>query len=334
MAAKDSNESLRRASLYHLTERYLEEFANSSGHTARAKRSDLRRYLEFLRQDCKAKSITEINATHWNFSSVQRFIEYLLSQGESPATVARRLATLKHMGRSFAERVPSFINPAREVRAPRLPTIRPKSLERIEIEKVLETARQRFDGKKSFNRFRNLVMLQLLLDCGLRADEVRLLTRAQLSEELDWLERVRTKGRRYRAVYVSSSLRPLLKEYLEARRTELQRFYSQLPASIDKKLPLFVSGYKAQAGKISSFFMGAKSVWRAINECSVETKLHPHLLRHSYATQLLDYSGDIRLVSQALGHSDVRVTMRYTERSAERLAQTIEAARKDAKRQK
>ncbi|MCB0334283.1 MAG: tyrosine-type recombinase/integrase, partial [Bdellovibrionales bacterium] len=77
--------------------------------------------------------------------------------------------------------------------------------------------------------------------------------------------------------------------------------------------------------------MGAKSIWRAINELSTETKLHPHLLRHSFAIDLLDNSRDVRLVAQALGHSDVRVTMRYTERGDEALAEAVEAARNSKK---
>jgi integrase/recombinase XerC len=59
----------------------------------------------------------------------------------------------------------------------------------------------------------------------------------------------------------------------------------------------------------------------------VDTKLHPHLLRHTYATELLEGSKDIRLVAQALGHSDVRVTMRYTERGNEEVASALEHTR-------
>jgi site-specific recombinase XerD len=74
--------------------------------------------------------------------------------------------------------------------------------------------------------------------------------------------------------------------------------------------------------------MGSKSVWRAIRNYSLETKLHPHLLRHTFAVDLLDNSKDIRLVAQALGHSDVRITMRYTERGKEEVANAVEKARR------
>ena len=74
--------------------------------------------------------------------------------------------------------------------------------------------------------------------------------------------------------------------------------------------------------------MGAKTLWRAINEFSSEVALHPHLLRHTFAMDLLDSSKDIRLVSQALGHGDVKITMRYTERSDIEVAKAIEKKKK------
>jgi integrase/recombinase XerC len=90
------------------------------------------------------------------------------------------------------------------------------------------------------------------------------------------------------------------------------------------RLPLFLSGHGASSGDVDSFLMSPKSIWRVVRQHSVDTKLHPHLLRHTFATELLDSSRDIRLVAQALGHSDVRVTMRYTERTDEEVAKAIE----------
>ncbi|MDZ4785307.1 MAG: tyrosine-type recombinase/integrase, partial [bacterium] len=96
----------------------------------------------------------------------------------------------------------------------------------------------------------------------------------------------------------------------------------------DKTLPLFISTYGAKINNAESFLMGAKTIWRAINELSNQTKLHPHLLRHCYALDLLNSSNDIRLVAQALGHGDVRITMRYTERTEEQVAEALEKSRK------
>ena len=115
-----------------------------------------------------------------------------------------------------------------------------------------------------------------------------------------------------------------MKKYLKRREQELKKFYPDLKPSQDSRLPVFISTYKAKAIEPDSFVMGAKTLWRSINELSKEFHLHPHLLRHSFALNLLESSKDVRLVSQALGHSDVRVTMRYTHRADEEMAKAVE----------
>jgi site-specific recombinase XerD len=129
-------------------------------------------------------------------------------------------------------------------------------------------------------------------------------------------------------------MRTSLKDYLTARTHELARFFPKLSPSVDASLPLFISSYGASSADLKSFELSPKSVWRAIRSFSVDTKLHPHLLRHTYATNLLDDSRDIRLVAQALGHSDVRITMRYTERGNEEVAEALERVRKSEKQKK
>lgn len=324
--------SLGQASLRKTVESYAHYYASGSGHTARAKRLDLAHFLRFLTEYRSVSKTEKLRVRDWDFSSVQRFVDDCLAKGESPATVARRLATVKHMGRTLAEKVAGFVNPAREVKSPRINQPKPKALSSQEIRKIQSKAQLRKEQKSSFIRIRNRMIFDFMIDTGLRADEVRLLKFSQLDEKLEWIKNVRTKGRRYRNVYITSAIRDRLAEYLLNRETELRRFYAKLPRTENKSLPLFVSSYNAIPGKPETFFMGAKTLWRAVNELSAETKLHPHLLRHSYALDLLDESNDIRLVSQALGHSDVRTTMRYTQRVDEEIASTLERSRKKRKR--
>lgn len=310
-----------------ITRRYLEYFASGSNHTARAKRLDIEAFLKFLAQH-RSKKLEQLVAKDWDFSSTQRFVERSLERGEAPATVARRVATLKHMGRTLAEQLPGFVNPAREVRAPRVAPLRPKALSENEMKKVKARAEKRKDEKDNFIRKRNRTLVNFLIDTGIRADEVRLLKRAQIDDALEWIENVRTKGRKYRNVYITSNMRTELRDYLEARDNELKRFFPKITVSQSNALPLFISSYKADPNEPETFRMGAKSIWRAVHEVTVDTQLHPHLLRHSYAVDLLESSGDVRLVAQALGHSDVRITMRYTERRDEEVARALERARK------
>ncbi len=319
---------LQGRSLLFLIDEYLRHYASGQSHTAKAKRLDIRHFISFLTRYWGVNKPEKLTIKDWDFSSVQRFIDDCLAKGEAPATVNRRLATIKHAGRVLAEKVAGFINPAREVKPPKVQVCRPKAIDSNEIEMVREKAAERRSEKPSFIRLRNEMLFAFLLDTGIRADEARLLKRSQLDDKLEWLSNVRTKGRRYRNVYVTSDIRPQLVDYLEARDKELKKFFPNLSRGVNGSLPLFISTYKAQAATPDSFHMGAKSIWRAVKELSTETRLHPHLLRHSYALDLLNNSGDIRMVSQALGHSDVRVTMRYTERKDEEVAQALERARK------
>lgn len=316
------------ASLKEAADSYIRYYAAGSGHTARAKRLDLAHFMNFLCRSLGLSKPEKLKMRDWNFSAVQRFIDDSLARGESPATAARRLATLKHMGRTLADKVPGFTNPAKGIKTPKVKVAKPKALSDAEIKQVRGKAKAASESKNSFIRFRNDVLLEFLLDTGLRADEVRTLKLGQLDDKLEWIQNVRTKGRRYRNVYITSAMRPLLKTYLARRTEELKRFFKKLSAAQDKNLPLFISTYGASAEKPESFLMGAKTIWRAVNELSSATKLHPHLLRHSYAVDLLNNSNDIRLVAQALGHSDVRVTMRYTERLDEEVAAALEKSRK------
>lgn len=317
--------------LLAVVESYVRYYASGAGHTARAKRLDLQHFVGFLREYRGYSKPEKLTLADWDFSATQRFVEHLLSVGQAPSSAARRLATVKHMGRTLAERVPGFVNPAREVKPPRLQTLVPRSLEPTEIEAVREVAEARVSERNSFIRTRNRCIFDFMLETGLRADEVRLLKLGQVDRDLEWIASVRTKGRSYRNVYVGSGVREILRDYLARRELELKRFFPKLSHAQNESLPLFISTYRASAARPESFLMGAKTLWRAVNELSSDTALHPHLLRHSFALDLLDSSSDIRLVSQALGHSDVRITMRYTERRDQEIAQAIE---KRARRKK
>lgn len=319
---------LGESALLTTIDSYIRYYATGSSHTARAKRADLKKFIDFLCSYRGYGKPEKLKVKDWDFSSVQRFVDNCLSGGEAPATVARRLATIKHMGRTLAEKVAGYINPAREVKGPKLQVARPKALSRKEIDRIHQRALTRLEQRPSFIRFRNQVIFNLLLDTGLRADELRLIKLGQLDDSKEWIRNVRTKGRRYRNVYITSAMRPLLMQYIEARAKELKRMYATLSNTHDKALPLFISLYKAIPGKADSFLMGPKTLWRAINELTAESKLHPHLLRHSYAIDLLDSSNDVRLVSQALGHSDVRITMRYTQRADQEVASALEKSRR------
>jgi integrase/recombinase XerD len=321
--------------LLNVVESYVRYYASGDGHTARAKRYDLEHFLKFLAGPGGLPELLRVG--DWTMQKTADFVDRRINIGEAPSTVSRRLATIKHLGRTLAERVPGFINPAREVKGPAISMTKPKGLSRSEVELLLQAADEHcLRNNNSFASRRNRFLLLLLLRTGLRADEARLLVASQLSEDGAWLKNVKTKGKKFRNVYLDSFVQDELAHYMLEREAEIRAKtpgYFQLNSSERGRFPVFVSGYRASVLRPESFGLSSKSVWRIISDfgylakqCSKDptVNLHPHKLRHTFAHGLLDSSKDVRLVAQALGHSDVRTTMRYTERTEEEVAAAIE----------
>lgn len=320
-------------SLNSILTHYLTHFASGSPHTQRAKKNDILHFLGFLRIASLKSSIEKVLVTDWTTPRTHEFLDDCLSKGESPTTVARRLATLKHCGKTLQDTLPNFKNPAKEVKSPKIGLSKPKALDEVEIARLKDVIDkpQKSTTQSAFSTYTSLrsnTILGLLLDTGLRADEVRLLRLGQVDKDLEWLKNVKTKAKQFRNVYITSAFRAQLSAFLKEREVFLKKFYKTLTRAENEALPLFPSHYNAAPGEPDSFFMSPKSIWRTIRSFSDDKKLHPHLLRHSFASELLDHTKDIRLVSQALGHSDVRITMRYTERTGEEVAKALESTRK------
>ena len=329
------NKRLGGEPLKNIVDNYIRYYASGDGHTARAKRYDLQYFLAYIAKGTRA--IDEVLVSEWTLQITKDFIDNRLARGESPATVSRRLATIKHFGRTLAERVPGYINPAREARGPSLQQTKPHGLTPEEISFLKEAA---FEARKkennSFRSIRNQFLLEVPLATGLRADEVRLLTMNQLSEDRSWLRNVKTKGRKFRNVYLDTQIRKLFTDYLNARNSHIKDHLPQilsLPISEQKKYPVIISTHFADSTKPTSLGLAPKTIWRIIAAFASKARslstapisnLHPHKLRHTFAHGLLDSTKDVRLVAQALGHSDVRTTMRYTERTEEEIAKAIE----------
>jgi site-specific recombinase XerD len=300
---------------------YIVNYASGVRHTERSKKKDLEHFLKFLKTIRRVKDVGELTWRDLSTSVIEKFIEDRLRVNESPATVRRRLATIKHFCRTLSETLPEFLNPARSVKPPGVDILRPKSLPDSELAEVIDYTNELRSTELSFKKLRDITLVETFLATGLRADEIRKLRRGQIADCGEWLHDVRTKGRKFRKVYLPEQLRQSLATYLNARSAYLTEQKVPLSGKTDKGLPLFVSAFRANVTELDSYRLSEKSVWRIVKKIA---KTHPHKLRHTFATKLLDRTNDIRLVAQALGHSDVRVTMKYTERTDEDIARALE----------
>jgi integrase/recombinase XerC len=305
---------------------YLRRYASGTRHTAKAKRVDLEHFLAFMRIHTEPPEGLDVQLAQVNASALEQFLEYRLRLGDAPATVVRRMATVKHFLRMCAEEIAGFIDPGRNVRMPVVPVECPKALDEQTVADIVARLSERCQRDDGFRSRRDQLLVFTMLYTGLRADEVRILRLGQISEDFQWFEDVRTKGRKFRKVYIAELLRDLLVPYLPLREEELRKKLEKLPATLNQRIPLFVSLRDARKDDLRTFRLNEKTIWRIVSKCSSAAGIHPHLLRHTFASRLLNSTNDIRLVAQALGHSDVRVTMKYTERSDADVAAALEAS--------
>jgi integrase/recombinase XerD len=184
------------------------------------------------------------------------------------------------------------VNPTENFRRPRLPARLPKFLTAEEIDALLKVP---FDG--SFERLRTKVMLELLYACGLRVSELVGLRTEMINLQDGWV-RVLGKGSKERLVPLHKRAAELLAKYLQVRN---RRF--EAPAA-----EAFVTRSGAKITRVQ--------FWRDLaalgKEAGLKRALHPHLLRHTFATHLLKGGADLRSVQEFLGHSSLSTTQIYT----------------------
>lgn len=311
-------------SLHMLISRYLDEYASVSCHTARAKKSDLNKFVIALNNyklsisDAKALNLSDIK-----YSSVVYFIEHQLSLRESVATVRRRFATVKHFCKFASIYDKEFQDPCFTIKTPTLSVEKPRSLSESEVSDLIKYLNLMFTESRNFRDARTATILMFMLKTGLRADELRCVRLVQIQD--NWLKNVRTKSRKYRDIYLCTELLNLLNRYLKLRDYELSRRFKRDYLECDEQLPVFISLKSANLDNINSFRLNSKTIYNTVRNFKFkDLKLYPHIFRHTFATTLLRSSNDIRLVAQALGHSDVKITMRYTVKTNEDLASAIE----------
>jgi integrase/recombinase XerD len=202
-------------------------------------------------------------------------------------------------------------NPATAIDSPRAGRALPKTISREEVERLAETARARVKtakGKLLVKAWRMLAMIELLYATGLRVSELVGLGRAAATAEKDFIL-VRGKGGRERLVPVSRPARDALAGYLAVLDAPSKWLFPSSGAAGHLTRQHFALELKALARE-AGLAPGAIS---------------PHVLRHGFATHLLDGGADLRAVQQMLGHADISTTQIYTHVQADRLRDVVEA---------
>ena len=218
-------------------------------------------------------------------------------------------------------------NPVQDVRAPKAPKPLPKALGVDDAVRLSDYAES---GADPWLEARDIAMVELLYGCGLRVGELVGLDAAPGpdTERLGrgWIDlqgaeaHVLGKGSKRRSLPVGAAALQALQAWLQLRATPFA------PGALDTAL------FVGQRGKRLS----AQSVWLRLRQRSQQagltTPVHPHMLRHSFASHLLQSSGDLRAVQELLGHASITTTQVYTRLDYQHLAKVYDQAHPRARR--
>ena len=232
------------------------------------------------------------------------FLDFRRRRGMEAATLARELAAIKVFYRYLVNEKLLISDPSAVMDSPRLWRMLPDMLSIEETDRLL---RAFSDRAAEALTIRNRAILEMMYASGLRVSETADLKLGDINFETGMV-RVTGKGSKERIVPVASRVLNLLRRYTTSARTELTEKNPMSPY-------LFVS----RTGKR----LDRERIWAIIKEAAfiagIDKEIHPHTLRHSFATHLLENGADLRAIQEMLGHSDISTTEIYTHVNKNRL---------------
>ena len=275
--------------------RYLDLQRGASRHTLRGYATDLAELRAFLAR----QGVTELHSADGR--AIRAWLAWLHDRKLAKSSIARKLATVRSCFKFLARRGVVELNPARQVRSPKLPKRLPSFLPKDESKELLDLRTER-----SGAGLRDGAVLELLYATGLRVAECCGLDRDDVDGRQGTV-RVLGKGGKERVVPVGDEALHAVDSWLAVRG--------------EARGALFTN---ARGGRLTT-----RSVHRIVKQraraAGIDRRVTPHTLRHSFATHMLGEGADLRLIQELLGHSRLSTTQRYTHVSPEHLMKVYDS---------
>jgi len=294
--------------------------------------------LEKLQANALTADVALTAVTHVH---VRRWVVQMHSGGRSGRGIALILSGWRgfYVWLGRASLVDS--NPVQDVRTPKVTKPVPKALSVDDAVRFADYAAPTSDSQPPvvdthpWLEARDAAIVELLYSCGLRVAELTGLDVRASTTARGWLDlesgdaHVLGKGEKRRSVPIGAKARDALNHWLSVRtllRSQVPGASQDLSAGADP-MALFIGRNGTR--------LTSQSIWQRLQSRSqgagMATPVHPHMLRHSFASHLLQSSGDIRAVQELLGHADISTTQAYTRLDFQHLAQAYDAAHPRAK---
>ena len=279
--------------------RYLEEEKNLSSHTVKSYTSDIKDFLKFLLS--QKEDLKEVG-----YPKVREYLGLLQKKERRKSTLARRVASLRSFFHFLYLKGYLRSFPLSGMRGPKQGRKIPIYLEEEEVQRLLNAAKG-----EDFVRLRDRAILELLYATGMRAAELVNLE----VEDLDFgseTVKVQGKGSKERIIPVGSYAVKALTTYLSMRKEKVKPGVKAL----------FINRFGTRLSDRSL----RKKMNQYLELANIQKAAGPHILRHSFATHLLNRGADIRSIQELLGHERLSTTQVYTHLNTRRLKKIYQAA--------
>ncbi len=284
---------------------YLKVEKNASPRTIDSYQTDLWQFIDFMAKELKAPA-EQVSPQQVDRLVVRKYLALLRSKGLFRTTIARKMSGLRSFFRFLCREEILPVNPLTQISAPKCAKKLPEALSQDGAWALVQAP-----DPGTPAGLRDRAMLEILYASGLRVSELTGLNTGDIDLSLEYV-RVMGKGSKERIVPVGSYALKAVKMYLTNGRPFL--------ASQSTEKPLFLN---KNGGRLSVRSV-RNIVDKYVQQVSIQRKVSPHTLRHTFATHLLDGGADLRSVQELLGHVKMSTTQIYTHVSKEKLLAVYE----------
>ncbi|PIF05590.1 MAG: integrase [Draconibacterium sp.] len=274
---------------------YLQFEKRYSSHTVIAYKNDLDQFVHYCDETIGAFDVKKVDSR-----LVRGWIVHLMENNFSPRSVSRKVTTLKSFFKYLLKQQVVEKNPALHLPLPKIKKKLPLFVEEHNLNHLLD------DGffTNDFTGLRDKLIITLLYGTGIRLAELILLKESDFEKD-QHLIKVFGKRKKERIIPYPRSINPLLESYLKLKREKFDEYISRLLV--------------AESGKPVYEKLIYRVVKNNLAKVTLLEKRSPHVLRHTYATHLLNKGADLNAVKELLGHTNLAATQVYTHTTFERL---------------
>lgn len=278
---------------------FLETEKNASSHTVKNYAVDLREFSEVL----KEKQIEEVT-----YLDIRAFLAVLKEKDYSKSSISRKLACIRSFFKYLTRENVLGMNPAADVSTPKREKKLPQFLDAQEVTSLLEApSKNTWEGK------RDNAILETLYSSGLRVSELVGLNHDDM-DFFSGLVRVRGKGKKERILPIGQVAMKAVREYLDHKPARDKESGGKRPLYLNR------SGSRLTDRSVR------RMILKYVKQIALKKMVSPHMLRHSFATHMLDRGADLRSVQELLGHENLSTTQIYTHVTTKRLKEAYDAA--------